>query len=465
VSPIDAPAGAVARLVPVASASVLTRLPLFATMAYVAATFVLFLTWPINWPIYLASDWRFLTLYVLLCFAAVAVPTLFASRGQTQLAAPFPGVRTIVLAGAAAATALLVPSCFAYTGRGPWEVMDALQHQGLAYHRLQVMIYFGEGQRTMLVAARTLAGPLIYAVLPLGIIHWKRIGWSGRIAVFVAVACSVTFSIMRGTDKEIADLLVIGTTALAVAYGRALTIAGKGHRVGRRFLLPAALLVVALVIAQGLFTERKDQRLGGFANRTMVCANNSRICADLDHGAARWLPLRARFGLSEFILSTCSGYFGLNLALHKPFESSLGVGHSPAALSIYETATGDMGPHERTFTYRNGNDQWSEEFYWSTLMTWIANDVGFAGAVAVLALLGLAWGTWWREAAAGTSDPAAVLFVLATTMIFYLPANNQVFAAYEGYSIFFTWLGVWVWHRSHRRLFAALPLKPALSPA
>jgi hypothetical protein len=54
------------------------------------------------------------------------------------------------------------------------------------------------------------------------------------------------------------------------------------------------------------------------------------------------------------------------------------------------------------------------------------------------------------------SDPAAVLFALTTTMVFYLPANNQVFAGYEGYTIFVIWLGVWLWHRSRRALSAAV---------
>jgi hypothetical protein len=440
-------------------------MPLIVVMGYVVATFVLFLTWPIDWPIFEASDWRLLILYVSLCFAVIIVAMLAGSRGEAQLAAPLPGIKVLLLAGAGAALALLQPSSFAYTGHGPSYVLEALQDQGAAYHRMQVALFYGEGTRTMIVAARFLAGPLTYAVLPLGIIHWRRIGWIGRIAVLVTVLCSVVFSIMRGTDKEIADLLVISTAALAVAYARSRALARPGERVGRRYWFPATLLVLSLILAQGLFTERKDQRLGGFAKRVYVCANNSRICADLDNKAINWLPLRERFGLSEFILSTCSGYFGLHLALHKPFESALGVGHSPAALSVYETATGDMDPHLRTYTYRNGDDQWSEDYYWSTLITWIANDVGFAGAVVVLGLLGFAWGVWWREAAAGASDPAAVLFVLATTMIFYLPANNQVFASYEGYSIFFAWLGIWVWHRSHRRLFAALPLQPAASPA
>lgn len=450
-----------AGLFPVVAATAVTRLPLFAVMGYVALTFVLFLTWPIDWPIFSTWDWLVLSSYVLLCFFLLLAGAIAGSAGPTQLAAPLPAIPLLLVAGAAASAALLVPSSLAYTGRGPWEVFDALQNQGDAYRRLQIQLYFGEGQRAFMVAMRVLAGPLTYAVLPLGVIHWRRIGWSGRAALAVTVVCSVVFSIMRGTDKEIADLFVIGVAALMVSLGRSLTMSDEGARVARRYWFPSVAAVAFLLLAQGLFTERKGERLGGFENRSVVCANSSRICADIDSPAISWLPLRERFGLSVFILSTSSGYFGLHLALEKPFESSLGVGHSPAALSVYEALTGDEGPHRRTYTYRNGDDQWPEESYWSTLITWVANDVGFAGAVAVLALLGFAWGTWWREAAAGMSDPAAVLFVQATTMVFYLPANNQVFAAYEGYSIFFAWLAIWWWHRSRRRLFAAVPLTVA----
>jgi hypothetical protein len=79
----------------------------------------------------------------------------------------------------------------------------------------------------------------------------------------------------------------------------------------------------------------------------------------------------------------------------------------------------------------------------------------------VLALIGFLWGLWWREAVAGMNDAAAVLFTMATTMMFYLPANNQVFASYEGYFVLVTWLAVWVWQRSRHRLFAVLPLAAA----
>lgn len=430
------------------------RLPLLLVFGYVVATFVLFLAWPINWPIYHAGDWARLIGYVVLCLAVVGGGALIGSSGNTRVVAPLRFTTVLLVVGAIAAALLLIPTSFAYTGRPPWEALDALRDQGGAYRRLQTQLLATTGQRNVVVALRAFTAPLTYVVLPLGIVRWTTIGWVGRAAVATAVLSSIVFSIMRGTDKEIADLLIVGAAAAFVAFGRSRALGHQGFQLVRRYWSWALVGLVFATFAQGLFIERKDQRLGGYVNRTVVCANNSRICADLQNPWIAWMPLPQRFGATVFILSTCSGYYGLNLALEKPFDSALGVGHSPAALSVYEAVTDDPAPHLRTFTYRNGADRWSEEYYWSTLMTWLANDVGFPGAVAVLGLVAWLWGLWWREAAAGMSDPAAVLFCLATTMMVYLPANNQVLASYDGYLVLAVWIVIWLRHRQGRVLSA-----------
>lgn len=447
--------------IPVVTPAGVTRLPLMLVMGWVALTFALFLLWPINWPIYQASEWVRLIAYVLLCFAMVGGSAFVGSAGATRVNAPLPWLSVLLLAGAGAAVALLIPSSLVYTGRPPWEVLDALSDQGAAYRRFQAQLFATSGQRETIVVLRALAAPITYAVLPLGIIRWRAIGWTGRGAVVVTVAAALVFSVMRGTDKETADLLVIAAAAAFVSFGRGQALGQRGFELVRRYWKWALLATVLLYLAQGLFTDRKEGRLGGYQNRTDICANVSHICADIDAPAISWLPLRQRFGATVFILSTSSGYYGLALALEKPFEPAYGVGHSPAALTVYETLTGDPSLHMRTFTYRNGADRWHEEYYWSTLMTWLANDVGFVGAVLVLGLLGYMWGRWWREAAAGMSDPAAVLFALSTTMIFYLPANNQVLASYDGYVVLAAWIVIWLWHRSRYALSAGATVETA----
>lgn len=441
---------------PAFAAAGVTRLPLLLVLGYIVATFAMFLLWPIDWPIYYFSEWLRLVGYVSLCFAIIAGAMLAGSAGPSRLTAPLAGLPVLLALGAAAAALLLVPASFAYTGRGPWDLLDALRDQGAAYRRLQIQLNATEGQRNLIVATRALMAPLTFAVLPLGIIHWRSIGALGRVAIGVTVTASVIFSILRGTDKEIADLFIVGCAAGCVVFGRNRTLGFRGFDIIRRLWKPVLVAILFLYLAQGLFTERKDERLGGYVSRVAVCVNESRVCANLDNPWISWLPLRQRFGLTFFILSTSSGYYGLALALEKPFDSAYGIGHSPAATAVYEALTDDTSLHMRTYTYRNGADRWPEENYWSTLVTWIANDVGFLGALPVLGLIAYFWGRWWREAAAGMSDPAAVLFCIATMVMFYFPANDQFLASYDGYTVLVTWIAIWAWHRRASAISAVI---------
>jgi hypothetical protein len=454
VTPIDTvaePRAALLRLLPVVTPAGAPRLPLMLVLGYIAFSFLLFLVWPINWPIYHAEEWARLIAYVGACLLAIGGAAWAGSAGATRVTAPLPFLSPLLVA----------PISYIYTGRPPWDALDALRDQGAAYRRLQTQLSATAGQHLDIALLRATLAPLTYAVLPLGILRWRAIGWAGRIAVVVTALCSIVFSIMRGTDKEIADLFVVGASAAFVSYGRSWASGRRGAGLLRRHWRWGLAAIVFVLVAQGLYTERKDERLNaGRVARNTVCANATHICADLDNPWIAWLPPRQRFGVTLFILSACSGYYGLDLALGEPFESSFGVGHSPVTLTVYEAITKDLTPHRRTYTYRNGDNEWSEDYYWSTLATWIANDVGFPGAVLVLGVVGLLWGLWWREAAAGMSDPAAVLFALATTMMVYFPANNQVFLVADGYVVFAVWIAIWLWHRSRQALTAAVTAAP-----
>src|SRR5579872_1995509 len=324
------------RLLPMVAPAGVTRLPLGIVFAYVTATFLLFMAWPIDWPIYTFANWVRLIAYVSLCLSVVGLASYRGSAGPTRVTAPLPFLSFWLPLGAIAAALLLIPASLVYTGLHPWELLEALKDQGEAYRRTQQQLFLTSGQRDNIVAVRALIAPLVYAILPLGIVRWRSISWIGRGSVVLVILTSITFSVLRGTDKELADLFVVAMAAVFVSVGRSIAIGKRSGELLKRSWPIAVIAILFLLFAQSLFTERKEQRLGGLVSRTSVCANNSRICADLDNPLISWLPLRQRFGLTVFILSTCSGYYGLELAMEKPFDTSFGLGHSPASLSVYE---------------------------------------------------------------------------------------------------------------------------------
>jgi hypothetical protein len=130
--------------------------------------------------------------------------------------------------------------------------------------------------------------------------------------------------------------------------------------------------------------------------------------------------------------------------MEQDFQSSWGLGHSPAVTALYETVTGDKKLGQSTYTARNALAGWEPEYFWSTMILWFANDFGFIGVLPLLAFFGFLWGRSWRDATIGQSDPAAIIFCLLMVMMVYLPANNQVFGSFDGYFILLFWTVAWL---------------------
>jgi hypothetical protein len=352
----------------------------------------------------------------------------------------------------------VVPISRVYTGRWPWEVMSVIGQQGEAYRALQEQLELTTGQRGLIAIVRAIFSPLTFAVVPLGLIHWARLSWFQRSFVVLSVFVTILISLLRGTDREFADLAIVAMGALLIAIARSKSETSGVIMVFVRRYWPVVIVGVLFVtMAASLFSERKSERLGNVENRTVACVNTSNMCADLDAPLIKWMPQSARFATSLFILSTASGFYGLEIAMEKDFKPTYGVGHSPAALAIYELITGDNQMARRTYTYRNGYEGWSELNYWSTLMAWLANDLGFPGTLVAIFFIGWIFGRTWRSATVGNSDAAGVLFCALMITMFYLTANNQLFGSYDGYFVSGVWAFLWLIEKRHQVVMRFAP--------
>ena len=426
-------------------------LPLLLAEAYLCVLLGLFLIWPINWQIFHASDWWRLIAYILACYMLIAVGYMLATGPVRRVAEPFKHTEWVIIGGAIAAAILVVPISRVYTGRWPWEVMSVIGQQGEAYRTLQEQLELTTGQRGLIAIIRAVFSPLTFAVVPLGLVHWTRLTWFQRSFVVLSVLVTILISLLRGTDREFADLAIVAVGALLIAVARSNSETSGAIMVFVRRYWPVVIVGVLFVtMAASLFSERKSARLGNVENRTVACVNTSNICANLDAPLIRWMPQEARFATSLFILSTASGFYGLEIAMEKEFKPTYGVGHSPAAIAVYELLTGDTEMARRTYTYRNGFDGWSELNYWSTLMAWLANDLGFPGTLVAILFIGWIFGRTWRSATVGNSDAAAVLFCALMITMFYLTANNQLFGSYDGYFVAAAWAFMWLIEKRHQ---------------
>jgi hypothetical protein len=423
-------------------------LPSIIGIIYIAITFLLFVFGPIDYPV---RSYVEVSAYV---FAVIAVLHVFFGLGSRQLAreSSLRISRVVFVSGALLSIVVLFPSTYYYTGKMPWEFMSAIEDQRAAYSSLSSQLAATEGQRGPIIILRALVMPLIWAVIPLGVIYWSRLGWIYRGLLVSTVISSLIFSALRGTDREIADLLIISGGAYAVAVGRKRLARLRSGQVrssatgflSRRWRV-AILAVLALGVSGSVFVERKEDRM---ATVKAFCFLNSGACADYTHPLLVGMNDTGRFATSMSVAYITNGYYGLSLALEKPFQSTWGIGHSPALVRIYGVLSGDQSAGTRTFNYRNTDDGWPQEYFWSTMLTSVANDVGFPGAVLIMGVFAWFWGRSWIDAVVAANDSAAIVFCLAMYSVLYFPANLQILQTLEGYSTVIFWIVAWVFFRS-----------------
>jgi hypothetical protein len=339
----------------------------------------------------------------------------------------------------------------------PWEIVQALQNQKAVYAELADQLKYTEGQRGTIVFARSVFQPLVFSVVPMGVIYWKRLPIYMRALFILTVMSSLTFSVMRGTDREVADLLLVGGSALLISFARAkvehLRAQGASARAEpaspkkrkrRRYLMSILVGCVALAAAAAVFSGRKEDRMGTIS---AFCFAESGACANYNHPMVAALSDKGRFAVTMADSYITNGYYGLSLALGEPWEPTWGLGHSAALMHIYTQLSGNDAFQTRTYNYRNGDKGWPEDYFWSTMLTSLANDFSFPGTVVLIALFAWVWGRAWIDATMASNDCAAIVFCLAMFTIFYFPANLQILQVTESYFTVVFWILMWVLNR------------------
>jgi hypothetical protein len=431
------------------------RLPIRLVLGYVAATVFVFVFGPFDWPI---DNWPTLLGFL----AATMVACWLGFRwavARTAAQTSFDGWQRVVILGAIASMAILFVAAPVYTGRMPWEVLEALRDPGAAYHAFQDQLELTAGTRGPIALARILTWPLVFAVLPLGILHWGEMRASLRVLLLATVAAILVSSILRGTDREVADLIAVSGGAWLVLFARKIVHEGLTLRtLLRRYLVVVVAGLVMLGVAASLFAQRKEDRYVTFA----LCLSGdenipTEICADLDHPWFSLLDERQSFTASMVAAYFTQGYYGLALALSlDDFTSTWGLGNAPFAMAAYVSLTGDDELYKRSYTYRL-RDVWSDEHHFNTMFPWIANDISFPMVPVFMLLMGSIFGASWRDAVFGRNDCAVVVFMIFVIMMGYLPANNQVTLVPDHLFALLAW--IYFWRRTRRS--AAEPVREA----
>lgn len=431
VSNPDQAKGLLRALPPVIMAPWLRYTPLIVVSAYVIFTYFLFLVSPFVWP---STDHLQLLLVLFSALLSFASGFHFGAS-RPACAGQAMSVNALVVIGGMLALAVLIPSARTYTGKWPWELVAALEDQTKAYQSLGEQLLDTQGQRGLLAFIRALTAPLVLIGSTLGVIYWRELGVIGKFFTVAAFWASINFSILRGTNREIVDAAIIIFSSYAILAARRTMVNVRSRVTGvklAKFLFFSVFLLFLAYAIVVIFVARVNDRLGVQA---ALCIGETAVCADFNSGIYQFLPydLSRAIGLISSYLG--QGYFGMSLALDEQFVSGLGLGHSPALLSIYQQFIGRADAVLSSYPYMLAYKSWDPSAQWSGMITWIAADIGFSGAVIVMGFLGYLYGRSWVAAVSRKNDAAVALFCVLSLTMFYFPANFQLAIYIDGYAM------------------------------
>jgi hypothetical protein len=292
--------------------------------------------------------------------------------------------------------------------------------------------------------------------LPLTVFYWDQLSRRMRICAIASIAGTVILFIAMGTNKAIADTVLLVPCLVFAAY-----CAGKMKLSRKKVLRIAMASLLALLLFLAYFGSAVSSREGSPVTSGYFLHAHTRV--DEDNFLIRNLPPAPATALIGLDIYLTQGYYALSLSLQEPFVPMYGVGNSMFLYRQAARVTGNAWISERPYPVRIEKYGWDAEGLWSSIYPWIASDVSFPGTILVVFLIGRLFAQSWLDTLRGDNPFAVVMFSMFVIVLFYFPANNQMLQSGETLAAF--WCTLLLWRRSRGRVLARAHPRPAPVPA
>lgn len=386
-------------------------------------------------------------LYLFLALAHIALLLGYLSvifRNPKEYSAKW-APSTLIKMSVALNLLLLLPTSRFRTGAFVPDIIGGITDPGGAYARSFMLREGGEGGEPLIEYVRILLGPLLYMALPLTIFYWDQLSRRVRIAGIVGILGTVGLFIAMGTNKAIADTVLLVPCLVFAAYW-----AGRMKLSRKKILRIAAASFVAFLLFVAYFGLAVSSRGGSVVSAGYFVAAHARV--DEDNLLVRKLSPGTATALIGLDLYLTTGYYALSLSLQEPFVPMYGVGNSMFLYRQAARITKDPGILERPYPVRIEKYGWDSQGLWSSIYPWIASDVSFPGTIVVVFLIGRLFAQSWLDTLRGDNPIAVVMFSIFVIVLFYFPANNQMLQSGEGFTAF--WGTLIFWRRTRGRVLA-----------
>lgn len=277
--------------------------------------------------------------------------------------------------------------------------------------------------------------------------NWPGLSCRKKILGITVAIFPIVSGVCVGTNKPIFDVVFVFSFVILACV----LIIPDGTRLA--FIKARLVLIVftgfIIFFAGAYFQKTMSVRAGGLDYAKSLSSQSSQAAV-----------IRVKPGLQKYcetsggwILKSChffstgtiyltQGYYGMSLSTGISLETTYGLGNSKfitEALRKYLEV--DLTP--RTFQQKI-HEQWSATGQWHSAYSQWANDVGFQGVALAMLALGFYVCAIWTSALTTHNVAAVCSIPLLATLIFFIPANNQVFNIFESLATFIVLFIAWL---------------------
>ena len=279
----------------------------------------------------------------------------------------------------------------------------------------------------------TLASPIFYFGTIYFIFNFSRTTRPWRHCLIAAIGLQLLYDVLlKGAQKAFFDVGIMIVTATFLSTFFSL----ERYRALRRM----GLILFAALLALFIFFQLSRLDAYGITDYS----GNGVMVLHRDGLLFQLLGDSLGLGVSMFIGYLSQGYYGLSLCLQLPFQWTYGIGNSFALTSYAEQYFGIQGIFERTYPARmEAAFGWPAKMYWHTFFPWMASDITFGGTIVLMFFIGRVFAaSLWNGATKGSTLDISIFYFMAT-LIFYLPANNQLMQTRSMMIGFTVLLAIW----------------------
>ncbi|MFG3700185.1 hypothetical protein ACGF5C_20015 [Micromonospora sp. NPDC047620] len=328
-----------------------------------------------------------------------------------------------------------------YGATGPGSIWASIQDPAQAYAS-KFSVYQAQqdtGRTNAAIQVLTLLGVLGTVLVPVLVIHWRRLTTGVRFLGLAGIDTYSVFFLYIGTMKGLGDVVLMIAGGLLIASARARDRTRHGGRRRRATILVA---VVAALFC-GYMVNNQADRAAWFGTQDRIQASST---------VERIVGPHLASGVAAVVHYPTHGYLGLAYNLDTPFSWSHGMGSTPALASYGSQYLGVDADRYPTYLQRTEERTgWPAGLYWSTIYPWLASDLTFPGTILFMALLGWFFARTWRESVVSKRLLPTLIFVQLVLLIGYIPANNQLGMSRPGLIGVATLLLLYLLSPTHRR--------------